>query len=56
MRKAERQIEQMSLAFDMIEQPEKQKQRFLTMGSKLSGHIKLWHPLIEEHDVNQRGF
>lgn len=51
MRKAEREIAQMSLAFDMMEREELQRQKFLVVPTKQSGWMKLWHPVIKEQDV-----
>jgi hypothetical protein len=51
MRKAEREIAQMSLAFDMMERKELQRQKFLVVPTRQSGWMKLWHPIIKEKDV-----
>ena len=51
MRKAEREIAQMSLAFDMMERKELQMQKFLVVPTRQHGWMKLWHPIIKEQDV-----
>lgn len=51
MRRAERQIQQIEYAFDLIK-AEKKMQKFLVVSAG-KDLVKIWHPILEEMDVQK---
>ncbi len=51
MRRAERQIQQIEYAFDLIK-AEKKMQKFLVVSAG-KDRVKVWHPILDEMDVQK---
>lgn len=52
MRKAERQIQQIEYAFKLHEEAQA-IQKFLVIGGGAPDRLKIWHPILDEMDVNR---